>query len=85
VEIVSEEHNSRTYWHNPDTGVTTWVRPADILIPTPSTTTSAAAIETNNEAQSDWIEHRDEERGHPYWTNSVTGEATWYEPDEMAT
>ena len=81
VEILSAEHDGRPYWHNADTGDTTWVRPADIATATMAT----AAIETNDQEQSDWIEHHNRDANLPYWTNSVTGESTWHRPDEMVT
>ncbi|KAJ1815978.1 U1 snRNP protein [Coemansia sp. RSA 2598] len=66
TEHVSGE--GRTYYHNRETGVTTWEKPDDLKTP--------------QERASVWKEYSKD--GRPYWYNSVTKETTWNKPAELS-
>ena len=92
VEMHSEEHG-RAYWHDPDTGQTTWDRPIDLV----TTVTEATTGSTTNPVhdshednvtvhnQSGWSEHWSASESRPFWVDDSTGESTWVRPNEMAT
>ncbi|KAJ2635092.1 U1 snRNP protein [Coemansia sp. RSA 1286] len=65
TEHVSKE--GRTYYHNRDTGVTTWEKPDELKTP--------------QERASVWKEYSKD--GRSYWYNSVTRRSTWTKPDEL--
>jgi hypothetical protein len=92
VEMHSEEHG-HAYWHNPDTGQTTWDRPIDLV----TTVTEATTGSTTNPVhdshkdnvtvrnQSGWSEHWSADESRPFWVDDSTGDSTWVRPNEMAT
>ncbi|KAJ2877522.1 U1 snRNP protein, partial [Coemansia asiatica] len=65
TEHVSSE--GRTYYHNRETGVTTWEKPDELKTP--------------QERASVWKEYSKD--GRSYWYNTVTKKSTWTKPAEL--
>ena len=82
---MEDKSRERTYFHNVDTGETTWDVPDEIkALEKPTTEAAEAAAPTKKSVKvlGDWVEILDEASGNPYFHNRKTGEITWTRPSQ---
>lgn len=96
VELFSERWQ-KPYWKNKVTGEKTWKRPTWIsssskVVGNPPISPECVSLPSVSPPLSPpespalspthaWVERYSEKRGKKYWKNTVTGEATWKNPD----
>ena len=76
-----DESSKRTYFHNVETGASTWEVPDEIKSVEESA--APAPAEASVKMRGDWAEIVDKASGRPYYHNRKTNEITWTRPSSM--
>lgn len=72
-ETHTDPGTGRSYYYNPDTGVTTWESPFETPEGTTSPATSRASVGSGESLETEWGQYWDEERRRVFY-NPLIGE-----------
>eukprot|EP01062_Namystynia_karyoxenos_P073498 TRINITY_DN70295_c0_g1_i1.p1 TRINITY_DN70295_c0_g1~~TRINITY_DN70295_c0_g1_i1.p1 ORF type:complete len:279 (+),score=54.27 TRINITY_DN70295_c0_g1_i1:135-971(+) len=80
-EQFFDDTHGRPYWHNNQTGETTWTEP---VRPKPPPPPSDPPPSKRARQAVQWEEHHDTTYNRSYWYNPATGETVWERPPDAA-
>ncbi|XP_073901743.1 rho GTPase-activating protein 27 isoform X4 [Castor canadensis] len=82
-ETHTDASTGRPYYHNPDTGVTTWESPFETAEGATGPATSPASVGSQESLEAEWGQYWDEGSRRVFFYNPLTGETVWEdEPEE---
>ncbi|XP_073901991.1 rho GTPase-activating protein 27-like [Castor canadensis] len=82
-ETHTDASTGRPYYHDPDTGVTTWESPFETAEGATGPATSPASVGSQESLEAEWGQYWDEESRRVFFYNPLTGETVWEdEPEE---
>jgi outer membrane protein assembly factor BamB len=82
-ETHTDASTGRPYYHDPDTGVTTWESPFETAEGATGPATSPASVGSQESLEAEWGQYWDEGSRRVFFYNPLTGETVWEdEPEE---
>jgi hypothetical protein len=82
-ETHTDASTGRPYYHDPDTGVTTWESPFETAEVATGPATSPTSVGSQESLEAEWGQYWDEESRRVFFYNPLTGETVWEdEPEE---